>query len=317
MKKRQYYIFYSVITLLVIGLKLNDIKPLERIEWKLQDILYEFKQNAPASGKVALVQIDDLSVSQIGPWPWSEEVLSDLVAAVGTAEPRTVLLDLDATDPNSPNSPNSKRKKSNKSKKSNKKLDQIVSQQLLWMKNVTVSYDVMTASAPSADVTNPQFLFRNALVTNSDVGLLSPEQALPVRTALLPDKEISDAAARLGFRHTAIDEDGVLRYEPLVMNYNGYYYPSASLVAAAHFLRVSPESIVVNGGENIALLDRTIPTNERGEMLLNFPTGGAGFKSYSATDILNERVDFSVLNNQLVVITLSMGSHTEYYKSPI
>ncbi|MCH7879441.1 MAG: protein kinase, partial [candidate division Zixibacteria bacterium] len=282
------------------------------------DILYEFKQSSPVSEKVVLVKIDDLTIAEIGPWPWSAEEISDLVAAVGSGKPRTALLDFDIpeSDRKSAENKNKTRAKS-KSKKHARKSDNIIADQLLWMKNVTVTYDVLASQKQSREVTNPQYLFRNALMTNSDVFTLPPDQALSVRTTLMPPKEVADAATRLGFRYTALDESGALRSEPLIMNYNGYYYPSASLAAASHFLRFSPESIIINGGESVALPDRVIPTSSKGEMLLNFPTGQTGFKTYSATDILNERIDFSDFENKLVVITLAIGSYTEYYKSPI
>jgi len=299
--KRGRFIFYLALTALVVGVKLQSPAALERLEWKFQDILYDFKSAAPASKDVVIVNIDDLSLRELGPWPWKEEVTADLIAAIGTAKAKTVLLDFPLPD-------YSKNLRADSGG---------IADQLFWMKNVIVSYDVVPSEKTKDTVTNPKFLFRDALITNSDLGRLSKGQALSVRTVSLPDSASSDAAARLGFTYSIIDPDNVLRSDPLVMEYEGYYYPSTSLSAASHFLNVLPEHIVVHGGSEVELGDRLIPTNSAGQMLMNFPVAGTGFKIFSASDVLNQRVDFSEFAKKLVIVTLGADAQTEYYKTPV
>ncbi len=294
------FIFYLALTALVVGVKFLSPESVDRLEWKFQDMLYEFKSASDVSKDVVIVNIDDLSTRELGAWPWKEEVLADLIAAVGAAKPRSVLIDFSI-----PDYVGSKVADSGG-----------VADQLYWMNNVTVSYDVVPTDEVDDTVTNPKFLFRNALVTNSDLGRLEKQQALPVRAVALPNSSIADAAKRMGFTYSTIDEDHILRSEPLVMNYQGYYYPSTPLAAASHFLKILPENIIVYGGEGVELGEREIPTTESGEMNLNFPAG-EGFNVYSATDILNERTDFKNLAKKLVIITLGSGSQTEFYKTPV
>ncbi len=298
--KRGRFIFYLALTALVVGVKFISPEPLEKLEWKFQDILYEFKSDSPTSKDISIVNIDNLSVRELGAWPWKEEVVADLIAAIGSADPKTVLLDF----------PMPEHYKESKTDSGG------VADQLFWMKNVIASYDIVPSDDIEDTITNPKYLFRNAMITNSDLGQLGHDQALSVRTVLLPDSAVADFAARMGFTYSSIDIDNILRSEPLVMNYQGYYYPSTSLAAASHFLKVLPEQIVVHGGSAIELGERMIPTNSSGEMHLNFPIG-VSFKTLSASDILNQRVNFDNLSGKLVIVTISAGSQTEYYKTPV
>lgn len=326
MKNRGKFIFYLGLSALVIGLKLGNYESLELMELRLQDALYDFKQSSSDSREVALVTIDEVSLKSIGAWPWKKAVIADLVAAVGTGEPRTTLIDFplgknSASGAGESPKPRDKSDKpkdyKNKSHKSDGSRNSVIAEQFEWMDNVTVAYHVIPGETPDDTVVNTRFLYRNALITNSDLVRLGDNQALPVKAVALPDNEVSDIVKRLGFTYSKVDADDVLRSEPMVMFYNGYYYPSAALSAAAHYLRVLPEDIKVNGGESIQLLDRTIPTTPQGEMLLNFPAEGSGFEIFSATDVLNERVKPEIFKDRLVIITLATGTNTEYYKSPV
>lgn len=302
--KTKHIIFYLTVTLLVVGLKLMNIERLELMELQLQDALYDFKQISPSSQVVKLVTIDDHSIQEIGSWPWPEEITADLVAAVGTAKPRTTLIDFPL--PEFPIDPARKIKKSDR-----------ISEQMSWMNNVVITYSILPADTIGDSVTNPKYLFRNAIVTNSDLSVLEPDQALPVKTVVLPDSSIADMAARMGFSYSKEDRDRTLRSEPLVMRYKGFYYPSATLSAVAHYLNVAAENIVAHGGESIEIGDRSIPTGEHGEMLLNFPVSENSFERFSASDILQEKVDLSAFKDKLVIISLATSSQTEYYHTPV
>ncbi|MCI0477550.1 MAG: adenylate/guanylate cyclase domain-containing protein [Anaerolineales bacterium] len=63
---------------------------------RLSDLLY---QAPPASRQVILIVIDDASLKEIGPLPWSRATLAALVDAITAASPRVLGLDLILPDP--------------------------------------------------------------------------------------------------------------------------------------------------------------------------------------------------------------------------
>ncbi|MFQ5608356.1 MAG: CHASE2 domain-containing protein, partial [Candidatus Zixiibacteriota bacterium] len=304
MSNRARFIFYLALTLIVIGVKFLDIEELDQFELRFQDMVYDFKQAGEPSEDVVIVTIDKLSLEQIGSWPWPEETIADLVAAIGTADPRTTMIDFPIPVMD------------HRGASDTAKAGALMAQQLKLMNNVTLVYDIVPSERASDTVINPKYLFRNALVTNTDLGVLSEEQAIPVKAVALPDEKLADAAARLGFNYTQTDPDMVLRSDPLIMNFDGYYYPSAPLAAAGHYLKWQPENLLIYGGKSIKAPDREIPTDRHGRMLLNYPVGG-GFNLISATDVLHQRVDFAEFKNKLVMVALATGSQMEYYRSPV
>jgi len=58
---------------------------------RLSDLVY---QAPPATRQVVIVAIDDASVQEIGPLPWSRATLAELVNAIAQASPRVIALDL-------------------------------------------------------------------------------------------------------------------------------------------------------------------------------------------------------------------------------
>jgi len=63
---------------------------------RLSDLLY---QTPPASRQVILIAIDDASLKEIAPLPWSRATLAALVDALAAASPRVLVLDLVLPEP--------------------------------------------------------------------------------------------------------------------------------------------------------------------------------------------------------------------------
>ncbi len=63
---------------------------------RLADLLY---RPEPTSGQIVLVQIDDASLKEIGPWPWSRTTFANLVDNIAAAGPRALALDVLFPDP--------------------------------------------------------------------------------------------------------------------------------------------------------------------------------------------------------------------------
>jgi adenylate cyclase len=115
----------------------------------------------------------------------------------------------------------------------------------------------------------------------------------------------SDLAAQsggLGFLSLKFDRDGVFRRLPLIVRYEGAFYPSFAFRAACDYLRVKPEDIVVRPGKSITLQgaqrpgkaasrDIVIPIDERGNMVINFIGPWERMKHYDFADILSASDD--------------------------
>ena len=94
---------------------------------------------------------------------------------------------------------------------------------------------------------------------------MGEDASLLTRKVFLPaDKLISDDPY-LGFNYIEPDDDRIVRHQPLVMNYLGYYYPSLPLMAAIAFYRIPPSQVTVIENEAIHIGTlATIPTKKGG-----------------------------------------------------
>jgi signal transduction histidine kinase/CHASE2 domain-containing sensor protein len=68
--------------------------PVSTLSQKLNDFFFRLRRPLPASQNVALVMIDDATLSQHGRWPWPRAELARLIRAVGEQQPKAIGLDV-------------------------------------------------------------------------------------------------------------------------------------------------------------------------------------------------------------------------------
>ena len=301
MQKYYTYVLYMLISILVVTLYLGDFGPMASMQRSLNDMLCRVTADEGPRPNVAIVRIDGRSLDQFGAWPWNRDLIADLSAAVGTAEPKAMVLNVSLMeDP----------------EQDEKGYTQILAGQLAWMKNVVLPYDVSLATYQNKKTSNPQYLFNNSVTVDNPLGLMPSNASLQVRKIFLPADKILESAPYLGFGYQEPDDDGQLRRQPLLANYDGYYYPSLSLIAAARFLNVEPSQIKVTGDKIAVGPDHELYTGARSEFFLKYSKGQA-FDTYSAAEVLGERFDFSHLKGKVVLIGLDDLNADEIFDTPI
>ncbi len=87
---------WLVLNLLLLSLvaALSATYPVEELSRRLGDIYFRLRRPLPTSSSVALVLIDDLSLSRYGRWPWPRSLLARLVRATAAQHPGAIGLDI-------------------------------------------------------------------------------------------------------------------------------------------------------------------------------------------------------------------------------
>jgi CHASE2 domain-containing sensor protein/tRNA A-37 threonylcarbamoyl transferase component Bud32 len=129
-----------------------------------------------------------------------------------------------------------------------------------------------------------------------------------------PPVEISQGARALGHINVLPDPDGKVRWDPLIIEYGGHYYPSLSLQIAASALGLSRGDITVLVGHSIRLGKKKIPTNHQGMMLLNYYGGPQTFPYHSSADVLAGKTPPETFKGKIVLVGvtaagMSAGAH--------
>lgn len=301
-RKYSSYILCLLISFLIVALYVNNFSPLVALERKVNDLLYSFRGEQALHADIVLISIDDVAITKYGQWPWHRDRIADLVAAVGSGAPRTIFLDL-VFEPDTD--------------EDTAGYTAILAGQLSWVKNVVIPYQFNRADFQNAQISRPEYLYDNSVTINTDLGILDEYATVLAQNVFLPPKQLCEYSAGIGFRYPVYDDDRKVRWHPLIMFYEGFYYPSAPLLAAANYLGHKPSQITVHSDGRVFLGNGEIPVNQQTRMFINFNKPGQSFIEFSAADILDETIDLNTLADKMVIISLTSTQLTDYFRTPV
>ncbi|HZZ91590.1 MAG TPA: serine/threonine-protein kinase [Usitatibacter sp.] len=168
---------------------------------------------------------------------------------------------------------------------------------------VPVLFDPISYGKPQGrpDKPLPEFVARNAIGGVTDAG----GSFLNGVGAAYPIEMIGNAAAGLGHLNSVPDEDGGTRFEPLVVEYYGQYYPSFPLMIAAKSLNLTAKDIRAEAGRSVSVGGKTIRTDAYGQMYTYFykdRDGKAAFPVDSFFDVYSGKIPASKYADKIVLI---------------
>ncbi|MBU8934235.1 MAG: protein kinase [candidate division Zixibacteria bacterium] len=296
MSKYSSNVLYLLLSILIVIAYVNGFGPVENLQRSINDYLCQLTAPEGTRANVALVMIDDRAEDEFGKWPWNRDVLADLMAATASGEPKVIVLNTDLIEDAYQDSAG---------------YTSVLADQLTWIDNAILPYDIALATFRSQKTNNPEYLFHYSITVDNPLGIMDEQSSLLVRRTFLPAERLLESKPLLGFAYVRPDDDRLLRHQPLFMNYEGYYYPSLSLLAAATYLGVSPSQIQVREGLEVAIGSRqTIPVNSQGEYFISHLPKKA-FVTYSAADVLSDDFNRSALSGKVILIGVANGEGYE------
>ncbi|MFH2049062.1 MAG: serine/threonine-protein kinase [bacterium] len=302
MSKYSSYILYLLISVLIVILYVNNFGPMEHIQQNINDIFCRMTASEETRPNVVMVTIDEKTQEQYGAWPWNYDKIADLLAATAAGEPKAIVLNLDLSE---------------ETKQDTAGYTSILAEQMSWIKNVVVPYDIVLANYRVDKTNNPKYLFNYSVKVNNPLGLMSEESSLLVRKVFLPSDKILESKPLLGFTFNSPDDDKILRHQAMVMQYEGYYYPSLPLIAAAAYMDVPTNEIEIFEGQEIKLGSRiSLPIDDHGEYYINCLPNNS-FVAFSGSDILSDDFNRTQLANKLVIIDVKNSENWELLATPI
>ena len=271
---------------------------LRSIDNKLHDIMFTLRGELPKSDKVVIVDIDNKSLSQVGQWPWSRDVIAKLIDNLTEAKAGIIGLDIIFAEQDK-SSPHLLSKKFSNIPKTLPNYDKVLAKTLSHSPVVGgfVFTDEKTSESHTPFI--PATFIEKGL---KDTHALLESQGIVINTPL-----IQNALYSSGFFITKSNEGGVIRSVPLISKYNNMIYPSL----AFEMLRIytNTKKVVIVGDDNgvafIKLGDYTIPTVNTGEFIVNFRGAKKHFKYISASDILEKNFDPKDIENKFILLGTS------------
>lgn len=155
-----------------------------------------------------------------------------------------------------------------------------------------------------------------------------------VEEATPPTPDLIRASRGLGFANVFPGRDGINRTVPLIIKYNGWYYPNIDLIVVMHYYGITPADVEIKMGQYVKLKNLpaekmaipnskreiSIPIDEYGFMDVNFIGGSGSFQHYSYYLFANDGTmegNTSVKDKILLIASYSStGIATDEKKSP-
>ncbi|VAW68541.1 Protein kinase [hydrothermal vent metagenome] len=322
-----------VICIVIISLGKTGL--FDHLERTAYDLGVRSSERTP-NNKIAIIAVDDISIANIGRWPWPRGVHAKLHRILKKGGAKVIGQTIFFIDPqNDPGmrhiqellnfySESSLHQGTDKNDRHNtdvRKLgimllqaendlnaDQKLADSLRDTGNVVLAMH-MGAGKPRGkpDRALPDYVTRNQLKNVKNNPTVNPgnEMPLAIVDVLYPIKIVGEVAQSIGALTISPDTDGSIRSEPLVVDYYNQMYPSMSLQLALKSLNLKLSDVTINLGDNIQLKNLSIKTNKNllmNTFFYNDKKGSSAFDIDSFYDVLQGKIPASKYKGKIVLI---------------
>jgi len=268
--------------------------PLDNI---LRDKMFLIRGEIPTTKKVVIVDIDEKSLSKFGQWPWSRDIISQIIVNITNDNASVIGLDMFFAE-------------------KDMKSPYYISQKygLKLPKKDNINYDEIFAYVLSQSPTIMGYFFN--LENNMTKNQLPNIPAIFIQKNMTKDFLIQakgyianipilqNNAYSAGFVNAIPDSDGVVRSVPLLLKYNYMIYPSLAFEMYRAYKGI--KKVIINysdvGIDNIQLGKQTIKTDRFGRLFVNYRGDKGTFKYISAKDVYENRFKKGFFKDKFVLI---------------
>lgn len=291
-----------------------------RVFESLERIVYgiEMRLDLPQSlgeNRIAIVNIDEKSLKQLGPWPWPRTLIADMITILKDNGARLIGLDLLFSE-----------------NEQNQGLSEIrhLRQAILERGDASINDPWLLQSLSDIEkrLDNDTILARTVKESGNiilpvlgnfgkyDTEVVLPEDSYLKRNALniqgkiedlvtadkliTPFPELSESCLGLGHINLSPNESMEGQVHLLFINYRGHIIPSMPFRLAIDYMKKRPEEALVRG-TGIRLAQTVIPV-VKGGIFIKFKGGRRSFPYYSFVDILNVKKVPAVFEDKIVLI---------------
>ncbi|MGM0519686.1 MAG: CHASE2 domain-containing protein [Campylobacterota bacterium] len=286
---------------------------LQTFDNRLRDYMFVLREEIPQTKDIVIIDIDESSLKQIGQWPWSRKVLSDILQNLSQAGAGVIGIDIVFAEKDR-TSPHKIAKKHNLDIKNLPNYDKIFAQTVANTPTI-LGYQFELNDTKYIEKKAPNipaiFIERNRN--------LNQDFVINAKGTILNIPILQDNAYSSGFFNNVPDPSGIIRSVPLLIRYDNQLYPSLALemIRAAYGIK----KVVVNynelGVSNVTLGELAIPTDRYGRIIVNYRGKDKTFKYISAIDILNNNFSPKEIEGKVVLIGTSAAGLFDLRATPL
>jgi len=291
-----------LLLLALVPLRVLDPPPLQEVRLRTFDFYQILRPRETTARPVAIVDIDEASLKEIGQWPWPRTIVADLVTQLTQLGAVAIGFDVIFAEPDRMSPSIAATSFRNLDDETRDKLRNLPSNDEVLAQAIRRSRVVVgqVGSATPA----PRSQTEAALQTGFAVRGPDPSRFLVTFAGLLRNvAPIEQAAAGRGLLSIQPERDGIVRRVPIVMLAQGSLVPSLSM----ELLRVVSNSSAIlvrtdqAGVQSVAVPGLQLPTDQNGQLWLHFNRHDPA-RYVSAKDVLQGRVPRDRVEGKLVLI---------------
>jgi adenylate cyclase len=295
--KLLFYIIPFLSTFLFVTLQLFDPDTIrEKIEGRLYDLRLNVKEiieRKPLSQNIIIVSVDEKSIREIGRWPWSREVIAELINKISEGQPKVIGIDIMFSE------------------EENRESDEKLAKAIEDSGNIVLATAFIVPTESENNIAEqqirevPDFLWDAAFMEVRSVKGIPWTEGAVIPEKVNPPLEEFSKAASLGHVYTQPDLDGVLRRDIMYVYYGDDCYPSFALQVARIALGIEMMDMVLYGGSKIRLGDAFIDTDIHGRVIINYRGKEHSYDYKSASDVINGKIPSEVFYNKIIFVGTS------------
>jgi len=272
------------ITILFAFFSVIRLFPFERLELLIYDMRYKMQGKIATPDNIIIVAIDDRSIETIGRWPWDRARMAEIIKKISAMRPKVIMTDIIWSEPY--------------------RGDDALARAIKEAGNVVlpISFDMIGEEK----ITQNDILLNNAFFRIEKEQYFQDAHPISARNILMPVQQLADNTAALGHINIIPDrpagDDGVLRWDTMIIEYGNNFYPSMDLQIARLYLNVPMESVTVEATESIRIDDTTIPTDRWGRNLIRYYGPHNSFPYISILDVIKNKVDPSSMRDKIILL---------------
>jgi adenylate cyclase len=298
--KSKLFILIGTLSLLVALEFLYIDKPIimENINNTLIDSAFKYRGEKEADKRIIIIDIDEKSLASLGQWPWSRHKVAQILDNLTKADVGIIGLDMVFAEKDR-SSPRTIAAEINIEAENLIDYDEFLAQTLQNTPTITgFVFNLEQATGGEAPNTNAMFIEHN----KGENTYLLEAKGITTNIEILQQSSYSS-----GSFNTLPDDDGIVRYVPLLFSYEDTVYPSLSFEMIRIMLGEKKVHIVYdeNGVDFIKLGEIEIPTDAQGRLFVNYRGPKNKYHYISAIDVFNNTFDKKEIEGSIVLLGTS------------
>ena len=331
------YLTFLIVVVFFIGPSF-----LEVVELKTLDLRFKSRGFMQANDAIALAVIDEKSLDEEGRWPWPRSKIARLVDYLSDDEAKVIGFDIGFLEPDENNLSfiQQLESKIGSLKLNNKELEKFLSESkmladndrilansikqskakvilgyFLHMDQKSLGYEIESQVIDNriAQISKSKYPVVQFPEKYANIGLLidaySPEVNIPI---------LNQSADSSGYFNMFPDLDGAVRWIPLMIKRRQEILSPLSIQCVWHYLDRPPLILKMAsyGVQGIQMGDISIPTDETGQMMINYLGPPKTFTHYPITDIINDRIPKGTFKDKMVLVGATASAIYDMRNTP-